>query len=965
KYRPPFASAFKFRLIRAIKKSAMVKKKSKVISLADLPEIDVAASGSSIQGTVLASLASLAENSEILASRSLFPVRSDQFSDLGSSLGYGPNPVETKPPVTQFSSSPPPLEVCPQSVGAASAQPGSNSGNGDTPAKNYADLLKSSAQLQELGSPIEHVSGAPFVLIPDENIEAAKLEIKDFIYARFHGDYPTMGKIIGVVNAIWAKTGPKIFIHNIGQGIYLLRVTNQRTREVLLSRTCWNIAGLPMFVAPWSPDYSPDEPPLTSAIVPVEMRNVPYLLFNKESLSRLATAIGKPDSLAPETERKLNFEVAKLYVRVDLTSPLPTKIVSGFSNGKEVMIDVSYPWLPVKCDRCNKFGHTAIKCSMGVAEGAFASRSVRQSTTETSRRRSRSRPSRSTVKKVKQGTLQYVPVVKNSHEVPKNSDSMEALVNSTYGDQEKSPSEEYDTESEEGEIYQQVLEVFTVSQQSTDGTLAEQKNPASDDLIVGSEVSKVLVRDTTNSSGSSEDSLDTGAVGLDSGAVGVVLVSSTAAVVSLDSSTENSVPASLNLLLHSQDAAVEVHDTGEVIAGLGSALEVSVNDTEDIPNANGGKKAPDIEVTEYAPEQEQEEPYILTMTPAVLFLDPRVILVIYEATAQSVTCGVSVLSENISLTVTFVYGFNQVEDRRCLWHNLVNLQTTSPVSYSPWSVVGDFNQMLRISHHSNHLTSRVDETGMEDANIGLQDAQLFEAQAKGLPFTWRNSQDNNPISTRIDHAFINQAWLTSFPDSYADFLDPSQSDHAPCLFRMPSIRRQVVKSFKFFHHVIDPPEYADTVRQAWNYAQITGTDQFKLVRSLKLLKRPLRLLNKRHFSGISQRVKAQKERVDVLQRSLLTTPDIPTAREEHIQRDKLNVLLKAEEKFYKQRSRVRWAGVGDRNTPFYHRTVSSHASRNHIHYLKDSDDRLYYSIDEIKSHAADYFQVSSRPYGHQ
>ncbi|KAG5415417.1 hypothetical protein IGI04_002984, partial [Brassica rapa subsp. trilocularis] len=195
-----------------------------------------------------------------------------------------------------------------------------------------------------------------------------------------------------------------------------------------------------------------------------------------------------------------------------------------------------------------------------------------------------SRPSRSTVKKVKQRTLQYVPVVKNSHEVPKNSDSMEALVNSTYGDQEKSPSEEYDTELEEGEIYQQVLEVFTVSQQSTDGTLAEQKNPASDDLIVGSEVSKGL---------------------------GVVLVSSTAAVVSLDSSTENSVPASLNLLLHSQDAAVEVHDTGEVIAGLGSALEVSVNDTEDIPNANGGKKAPDIEVTEYAPEQEQEEPYIL------------------------------------------------------------------------------------------------------------------------------------------------------------------------------------------------------------------------------------------------------------------------------------------------------------------------------------------------------------------
>ncbi|CAF2087410.1 unnamed protein product [Brassica napus] len=237
--------------------------------------------------------------------------------------------------------------------------------------KNYAALLKCSAQLQEMGTPIDHISGAPFVLIPDENIEAAKMEFKDFIYARFHGDYPSVGKIIGVVNVVWARTGPRIFVQNLGQGTYLLRVTNPRIREVLLSRTCWNIGGLPMFVAPWSPEYSPDEPPLTSAIVPVEMRNVPYLLFNRESLSRIATAIGKPESLAPETERKENFEVAKLYVRVDLTSPLPHKVVSGFSNGKEVMIDVSYPWLPIKCDSCSKFGHIKERCPTVAKEGSF------------------------------------------------------------------------------------------------------------------------------------------------------------------------------------------------------------------------------------------------------------------------------------------------------------------------------------------------------------------------------------------------------------------------------------------------------------------------------------------------------------------------------------------------------------------------------------------------------------------
>ena len=340
----------------------------------------------------------------------------------------------------------------------------------------------------------------------------------------------------------------------------------------------------------------------------------------------------------------------------------------------------------------------------------------------------------------------------------------------------------------------------------------------------------------------------------------------------------------------------------------------------------------------------------------VVVWDPRVSTFIYNATAQSVSCGVTILSKNITFTVTFVYGFNLEEEHICLWDSLVQTHESTPVSTCPWSVVGDFNQMLRTSHHSNHINCRVDESGMEDANFGLQDAQLFEAQAKGVPYTWRNSQDDNQISTKIDHAFINQSWVSAFPDSYAEFMDPSQSDHAPCLIRMPSSRRRVIKPFKFFQHVVDHPEYADTVNAVWNCDQITRTDQFKLVRSLKLLKKDLRRLNKRHYSGISQRVKDQKLLVDGLQRDLLTLPNVATAREEHAERNKLNVLLKAEEKFYRQKSRVRWADVGDRNTPFYHRMVTQHASTNHIHFLKDAEDHMFFATDDIKAHAAAYFQ---------
>ncbi|KAG5393658.1 hypothetical protein IGI04_023621 [Brassica rapa subsp. trilocularis] len=451
KHRPPFSRSSKaFRLILSAR---MANKKS--CSLVASSETGAAALASSFSGTIssfpvgsllAASGVSSPVNSALAASGSAIPAQSPIHDQLGlptpgAPRGSGSLSVDNSPSITRFMS-PLATEVQSSSGIEGVALPAPSPAGTEAPTvKNYAALLKNSTQLQEMGTPVDHISGAPFVLIPDENIETAKKEFKDFIYARFHGDFPSMGKIIGVVNAVWAKTGPRIFVHNIGHGTFLLRVTTPRTREVLLSRTCWNIGGLPMFVAPWSPDYSPDEPPLTSAIVRVELKNVPYLLFNKESLSRLATAI------------------AKLYVRVDLTTPLPRKIVSGFTNGKEVVIDVTYPWLPVKCDLCKKFGHPSVRCDAVPPEGSPGKLGIRKVSVETSRRRSRSRPGRSTDKKVKQGLLRYQPVLRPSVEASKEATSSQlheedVLIASTI-------QEDHSADLEEGEIPHQITENTT------------------------------------------------------------------------------------------------------------------------------------------------------------------------------------------------------------------------------------------------------------------------------------------------------------------------------------------------------------------------------------------------------------------------------------------------------------------------------------------------------------------------
>ncbi|CAG7908272.1 unnamed protein product, partial [Brassica rapa] len=56
-----------------------------------------------------------------------------------------------------------------------------------------------------------------------------------------------------------------------------------------------------------------------------------------------------------------NFEVAKVFVNVDVSKPLPREI-SFTKNGKEFAVDFHFPWLPTRCKLCEKWGHSEKVC---------------------------------------------------------------------------------------------------------------------------------------------------------------------------------------------------------------------------------------------------------------------------------------------------------------------------------------------------------------------------------------------------------------------------------------------------------------------------------------------------------------------------------------------------------------------------------------------------------------------------
>ncbi|KAG7588702.1 Reverse transcriptase domain [Arabidopsis suecica] len=448
----------------------------------------------------------------------------------------------------------------------------------------------------------------------------------------------------------------------IGAGAFLLKVTNPRIRETILARTMWSIVGHPIFVAPWSPDFNPETPPISSAIVTVELRGVPYLLFNKESLGRIATAVGKPIALAPETARKENFEVAKILVRVNLLKDLPSRVVSGFSDGREIDIDVSYPWLPPKCVRCDQFGHESSLCRTN-PPSASGRRIARRSTSRRGRPSRRERLSRK--------------------ESSSRMGRSRTIVTKRLTSSSPVPAKD-------------ALDASTADASTADTTVG-----ISSIAVLDSSVSQQLPH---------------------------------ASVATQRPSPQSPVAASCNTNIEKQ---VELPFILSMTKGwinirkplFGAFLETHIREVNSRRIANaiplGWKFFGNFDHHSSA--------------RIVVVWDPRVSVVVYQASSQMVTCGIFITAENVNLTVSFVYGFNQVDQRCPLWEELVYLNANTPVSCHPWAVLGDFNQILRVSHHSDHQTCDVDTTGMDDMNLALQDAELFEAQAKGLVFSWWNN----------------------------------------------------------------------------------------------------------------------------------------------------------------------------------------------------------------------------------
>lgn len=170
-----------------------------------------------------------------------------------------------------------------------------------------------------------------------------------------------------IINKIWplGEKSVKIDTFVVNDFTIKFRIRDSSTRSRALRRHMWNIAGIPMYVTKWSPLVEEAQPTLDSVPLWVVLKNVPHTMFSWEGLGFIASAVGKPTKLHPDTETCKSFEEAKVSVIADLTKELPKSSRFKSKKGIDTVVEFSYPWLPARCNLCSKWGHISADCVVG------------------------------------------------------------------------------------------------------------------------------------------------------------------------------------------------------------------------------------------------------------------------------------------------------------------------------------------------------------------------------------------------------------------------------------------------------------------------------------------------------------------------------------------------------------------------------------------------------------------------
>ncbi|CAA7020348.1 unnamed protein product [Microthlaspi erraticum] len=268
-----------------------------------------------------------------------------------------PDPSSSKSVEIEMSDSPI-ASVPTSSVGSVPTVSAAATPLGHRSGFNWAKNLSSSGKIPESQVPVSiSDSGRPRVKVSNEVFERGAKLHSDYVVGIFYGKPPSYGKIWGVLNYLWGKD-KRVMIHNLTINAFLFHIPSPSLRRKILQHELWRLGDSPFFVTEWRSEFSFNPPSLNQAPVWTNVKGIPFDLLTPEGLAIACKHLGR----AVEHKPFRSISSADVKVVVDLTKPLPPEVELERDDGKVLILQITYPWLPPFCDICGEFGHKESLC---------------------------------------------------------------------------------------------------------------------------------------------------------------------------------------------------------------------------------------------------------------------------------------------------------------------------------------------------------------------------------------------------------------------------------------------------------------------------------------------------------------------------------------------------------------------------------------------------------------------------
>lgn len=309
----------------------------------------------------------------------------------------------------------------------------------------------------------------------------------------------------------------------------------------------------------------------------------------------------------------------------------------------------------------------------------------------------------------------------------------------------------------------------------------------------------------------------------------------------------------------------------------------------------------------------------------------------------------SVSFKGVSFFSTSVYGAPEIQHRQGIWNLLSDISLNRN---SAWYLTGNFNEITDNSEKSGGRERP--ESSFSAFRTFLSSCDLFDIKHTGNFLSWRGRRSTHLVHCRLDRAMANSAWSDMFPNGRSHYLQFESSDHMPVLSTFDSKKKKPSRLFRYDRRLCDNPEIKLLVDATW-----TSGSHLTVAERISRCRHAIASWSKISYVNSQKKIVELKAALDQAMAATL----IEDSSISSLNRDLLQA-YKAEEEFWKQRSRQLWLSFGDRNTGFFHAATKGRRARNRISVIEDTSGNPIFEEDEIGKVIAEYFKkifTSSNP----